>query len=48
MTSYTFRSSRPDQWTQPRPFIDATLRLRAYGPIQPMAEPGILQRLLGG
>ncbi len=47
MSSYSFRSSRPDGWTQPRPYSDATLRLMAHGPIQPMEEPGFLARLFG-
>ncbi|WP_305096899.1 glycosyltransferase family 87 protein [Croceibacterium aestuarii] len=47
MSSYTFRSSRPDSWIQPRPHQDASLRLMKYGRIQPMEEPGFLARLLG-
>ena len=52
MSSYTFRSSRPDSWTNPRPYRDASLRYMAYGPVQPMvqpiAQPGLLARLFGG
>lgn len=29
-------SSKPDHWTNPRPYTDASLRYRAYGPIEPM------------
>ncbi|UIP07664.1 hypothetical protein LY632_04495 [Erythrobacter sp. SDW2] len=47
MSSYTFRSSRPDAWTSPRPFSDASTRYMAYGPVQPMQQPGILARLFG-
>jgi len=47
MSSYTFRSSRPDGWTMPRPHRDASLRYRMHGPIQPMEEPGFLARLFG-
>ena len=47
MSSYTFRSSRPDHWTQPRPFSDASLRQMAYGAVQPMPQPGLLQRIFG-
>ena len=48
MSSQSFRSSRPDRWTQPRPYRDATLRLMTHGPIQPMEEePGFLARLFG-
>jgi hypothetical protein len=47
MSSLTFRSSRPDCWTSPRPYSDASLRRRAHGPIQPMERPSLWQRLLG-
>ena len=47
MSSISFRSSRPDGWTLPRPHRDASLRFRANGPIQPMTQPGIIARLLG-
>ena len=47
MSSISFRSSRPDGWTVPRPHRDASLRYRAHGPIQPMSQPGLLARLLG-
>lgn len=46
MSSLNYRSSRPDSWTNPRPHSDASLRRRAYGPIQPMDEErGLLWRL---
>jgi hypothetical protein len=45
MSSLTFRSSRPDRWTSPRPYSDASLRRHAHGPIQPMVQPTLLQRL---
>ena len=47
MSSLTFRSSRPDAWSQPRPHADASLRLQKYGRIQPMEQPGFLARLFG-
>ncbi len=47
MSSYSFRSSRPDSWTHPRAHRDASLRFMAHGPVQPMEEPGFLQRLFG-
>lgn len=47
MSNLSFRSSRPDNWSHPRPYRDASLRLKAHGPIQPMQEPGFLSRLLG-
>ncbi|AKH43874.1 hypothetical protein FHS61_002719 [Altererythrobacter atlanticus] len=45
MSSFSFRSSRPDSWTMPRPHRDASLRLMTHGPIRPMEEPGFLARL---
>ena len=47
MSSLTFRSSRPDAWTMPRPYQDASLRRLVHGPIQPMDQPGFLGRLFG-
>jgi hypothetical protein len=42
-----FRSSKPDEWTLPRPVRDPSARLRAYGPVRPMAEDAsFLSRLL--
>lgn len=47
MSAYTFRSSRPDNWVNPRPTRDPA-RLRAiHGPLQPMQRPGLLARMLG-
>lgn len=46
MGTRCFRSSKPDTWTRPRPASDPVARLRAYGPVRPMAdETGILGRL---
>lgn len=47
MSSYIFRSSRPDSWVQPRAYRDASIRYMTYGPVQPMEEPSLLQRLFG-
>lgn len=47
MSSYSFRSSRPDSWVQPRAHRDASIRYMTHGPVQPMEEPGLLQRLFG-
>ena len=47
MSNLTFRTSRPDAWTQPRPYSDASTRLRMHGPIQPMEQPSFLARLFG-
>ena len=45
MSSLSYRSSRPDRWSQPRPHQDASLRYMKHGPIQPMEEPSFLARL---
>jgi len=45
MSSLSFRSSRPDPWTSPRPPLDANRRRIAHGKILPMEEPGLLSRL---
>jgi hypothetical protein len=49
MSSLQFRSSKPDQWIMPRPYQDASLRLRTHGPILPMEQQptGFWARLLG-
>lgn len=47
MSSSTFRSSRPDGWNQPRTYSDPTLRRARFGASQPMARPGLLDRLFG-
>ena len=47
MSSLTYRSSRPDNWTMPRAYSDATLRRMAHGPIQPMQQPSFFERLFG-
>jgi len=47
MASLSFRSSRPDGWTSPRPHRDPSQRFLAHGPILPMEEPGFLARLFG-
>ena len=46
MTRYSFHSSRPDAWVAPRPYSDASLRMRKHGRIQPMERPGLFERLL--
>ncbi|MEW4448874.1 hypothetical protein [Qipengyuania sp. JC766] len=47
MSSYSFRSSRPDAWVMPRAHSDASMRMMKHGKIQPMQEPGLLARLFG-
>lgn len=36
MSSYSFHSSRPNEWVSPRAYRDPTLRRMHYGAIQPM------------
>ena len=49
MSSLSFHSSRPDQWVQPKPYSDSSLRYQMHGKILPMEqyEPGFLARLFG-
>ena len=47
MSSMSFRSSRPDNWVQPRAHRDASLRYMKHGPLLPMEEPGLLARMFG-
>lgn len=47
MSSYSFRSSKPDRWISPRPHSDPALRALAYGPVRSMDEPSWLAKLLG-
>ena len=47
MTQLTYRSSRPDGWVMPRPHSDPGLRRMKYGPIRPMHEPSLFDRLFG-
>ena len=42
-----YSSSRPDAWSSPRPFTDATYRTMSHGKILPMEEPGFFERLFG-
>lgn len=47
MPNLSYRTSRPDGRTMPRPHSDASLRYMTHGPILPMEEPGFLARLFG-
>ena len=47
MSSLSFRSSRPDRWSSPKPYSDASLRYKHHGKIIPMDEPGFIARLFG-
>lgn len=42
-----FRSSKPDSWSSPRFYSDASFRAMSHGKIQPMEEPGFFERLFG-
>ena len=46
MSSYVTHSSRPHQSVLPRPQSDPHLRMRIYGKVRPMEEPGFFERLL--
>lgn len=39
------RTARADPWTRARATLDPSIRRMIYGPIRPMAEPGLLWRL---
>jgi hypothetical protein len=46
MIPTSYRSSRADTWSRPRPYSDPNLRYLRYGPIRPMDEDrGLLWRL---
>lgn len=46
MSAYTFRSSRPDNWVAPRPYLDESLRAQTYGRVHPMEPPSMAERVL--
>jgi hypothetical protein len=41
-------STRPDQWTVPRPYSDPNLRRQTYGKIIPMNKAPLWKRLFLG
>lgn len=47
MSAYSYRTSRPNNWVMPRQNLDGNQRLQAYGPIQPMDSPSLLERFFG-
>jgi hypothetical protein len=47
MPSQRYRCSRPDNWSMPRQVMDPCMRRKVYGPIRPMVDPTLLERLLG-
>jgi len=47
MSNRIFVSSRPDTWTSPRAYSDASLRFAAHGKIIPMRQPSLLERVFG-
>lgn len=47
MSTARFYKSAPDNWTAPRPFSDASVRMMKYGRIRPMEEPGFFERWFG-
>lgn len=46
MAKFSYRSSSPDTWTQPKPFQDPDMRRQKFGKIMPMEKPGLLDRFL--
>jgi hypothetical protein len=48
MSSHVTHSSRTQQPTLPRPHTDAHDRMRIYGKVRPMKEPGLFERLFSG
>lgn len=48
MSSYTVHTSRPHESILPRAHTDAHHRMRTYGKIRPMEEPGFFERLFSG
>ncbi len=47
MSAYSYRTSRPNTWVMPRQNLDGHQRRMAYGPIQSMERPSLLERLFG-
>lgn len=47
MITSRYQSSRPHESIIPRPQLDAHARYRFYGPVQPMEQPGFLEKLFG-
>ena len=45
MTSSPIHTSGSDNWLDPKPHTDASLRQIKHGKIRPMEEPGFLERL---
>lgn len=41
-----YNGSRPDNWTSPRPYTDASIRQLKYGRIHPMERPGFFEKLV--
>lgn len=47
MSAFSFKTSRPDRWVQPRQAQDPFMRNHIHGKILPMKEPGLIARLFG-
>ena len=48
MTQASITTSKPDKWTCPRPYTDASFRYRKHGAVRPLVAPSWLERLLTG
>ena len=46
MTPASIFKSKPDHWTAPRPYCDASIRFHKHGPVQPMHNPNWVDKML--
>ena len=45
MSNTTIHSGLSDRWAKPRQSLDPSMRRKVHGPIRPMEEPSLLERL---
>lgn len=45
--TWTKHSQQACAWNRPKPHRDPSLRFMAHGPIQPMQERGVWEKLFG-
>lgn len=45
MSNYSTYSSLSDRWAKPRQSLDPSMRRKVHGPIRPMTEPSLIERL---
>ena len=46
VTPASIFKSKPDHWTAPRPYCDASIRFHKHGPVQPMHNPNWVDKML--